>query len=700
MISTLNGKIEKLTRFSDIGIAFLVVVILAMIVIPLPPALLDFMLVVNISLSLIILLLTLFTKNVLEFSTFPTLLLITTMFGLALNISSTRLILTQGNAGQLIETFGNFVAGNNFIVGVVIFIIIVLVNMMVVTAGSGRVSEVSARFTLDAMPGKQMAIDADLNAGLITEAQAKKRRNDLSRESQFFGAMDGASKFVKGNATAGIIITLINLIGGILIFALGEGMEVMEALNHFGQLTIGDGLVSQVPSLMVSVASGILVTRTGSEGAFGSALSGELFGNAKVIKIAAVVLLGFAIVPGMPTIPFLLLGVTAFAAGYLIDENDKVKESEAKESEIKAAAAQRTEKEKVQEESIASFQVDPLAIEIGYGLIPLADERQDNNLTSQIPTIRNQCAQEMGILLNPIRIRDNLQLAPNDYVIKIKGNDVAQGSLYLDKFMIIDPGESSFEFNGIPAKEPSFGLDAMWIDESDRDMADIKGYTVVDPLTVLITHLKETIKQHSHELLGRQEVKQLFEGIKEKYSVVIDELIPDILRLGEVQKVLQNLLKEQIPINDLVTILETLADYGNTTKDSEILTEYVRQALKRTIVKPHLDGIGVLHVVTIHPDIEERISQSTRKSSAGSIPALQPNEITAMFDRITLSNNQLDSQGIPHVLLASPKIRPAVKNLLAFNFPELPVLSLNEVPNDIAIETEGMIDISQSSANV
>ncbi|MFL2104947.1 flagellar biosynthesis protein FlhA [Desemzia sp. FAM 23991] len=692
MISALNGKLEKMTRFSDIGIAVLVIMILAMIIIPLPAFMLDFMLVVNISLALIILLLTLFTKNVLEFSTFPTLLLVTTMFGLSLNISSTRLILTEGNAGQMIDTFGNFVAGNNFIVGAVIFIIIILVNMMVVTSGSGRVSEVSARFTLDAMPGKQMSIDADLNAGLITEDQAKKRRKDLERETQFFGAMDGASKFVKGNAIAGIIITLINLIGGILIFSLQDGMGIMEALNHFGKLTIGDGLVSQIPSLMVSVASGILVTRSGSQTGFGSSLSGELFGNAKVIKIASGVLLLFAIVPGMPTIPFLLIGVVAFAAGYLMDENEKVKASEAKKSEIKAVAEQRTESKKVEEESITTFQVDPISIEIGYGLIPLADERQDNNLTSQIPTIRRQCAQEMGILLNPIRIRDNLQLAPNDYVIKIKGNEVAQGSLYLDKFMIIDPGESTFEFNGIAAKEPSFGLDAMWVDESDKDMADIKGYTVVDPLTVLITHLKETITQHSFELLGRQEVKQLFEGIKEKYSVVIDELIPDILRLGEVQKVLQNLLKEHIPINDLVTILETLADYGNTTKDTEVLTEYVRQALKRTIVKPHLDANGVLHVVTIHPDLEERISQSTRKSTAGSIPALQPNEITHLFDNLTFSNNQLDSHGIPHVLLASPKIRPAVKNLLAFNFPDLPILSLNEVPNDIAIETEGMIE--------
>ena len=686
------GKLEKITGSLDVIVAFFVMAILAMIIIPLPSGLLDLMLVINIALSITILLLTLFTKNVLEFSTFPTILLITTMFRLALNISSTRLILTEGEAGAVIETFANFVAGSNFVVGAVIFIIIVIIQMMVVTNGSSRVSEVSARFTLDAMPGKQMAIDADLNSGLINEEQAKKRRSDLERETQFFGAMDGASKFVKGDAMAGIIITVINLIGGVAIHSLQNGMPIMEALMTFGKLTIGDGLVSQIPSLLISVASGILVTRSGSLKGFGSSMGEELFGSSKVMMMLSVILLLFAIMPGFPTIPFLLLGVLSGAAGYLLMENEKSQKTNQKAKEMRSMAAQRTKSEKTVDESVASFQVDPISIEIGYGLIPIADENQDNNLMSHITTIRKQSAHELGILLSPIRIRDNLQLKANDYVIKIKGNVIARGELYLDKYMIVDPGETEFDFDGIPTKEPAFGLDAMWVNESDREAADLRGYTVVDPITVLVTHLKETIYKSSYELLGRQEVKQLLEGIKDKYAVVIDELIPDILRLGEVQKVLQNLLKENIPINDLVTILETLADYGNTTKDSEMLTEYVRQALKRTVVKPYLNEQDVLQVVTILPDTEELITRSIQKSSAGSIPILQPDTVTKIFDSITAIHNQLSARGIPHVLLASPKVRPALKNLLTYNFPDLAVVSLNEVPNDVPIETVGMIE--------
>ncbi|AEB30636.1 flagellar biosynthesis protein FlhA [Carnobacterium sp. 17-4] len=686
------GKIEKLTSSMDVIVAFFVMMILGMIIIPLPAGLLDFMLIINLALSITILLLTLFTKNVLEFSTFPTLLLITTMFRLALNISSTRLILTEGEAGAVIETFANVVTGSNFIVGAVIFIIIVIIQMMVVTNGASRVSEVSARFTLDAMPGKQMAIDADLNSGLINEDTAKKRRSDLERETQFFGAMDGASKFVKGDAIAGLIITVINLIGGIALHSLQNDMAIMEALTTFGKLTIGDGLVSQIPSLLISVASGILVTRSGSIKGFGSAIGEELFHSPKVMMMLSVILLLFAIMPGFPTIPFLLLGLVAGVAGYLLMENEKSKKSNQQAKEIRSKAAQRTSQEKSTDESVASFQVDPISIEIGYGLIPIADENQDNNLMSHITTIRKQSAHELGILLSPIRIRDNLQLKANDYVIKIKGNVVARGELYLDKYMIVDPGETEFDFDGIPTKEPAFGLDAMWVNESDRETADLRGYTVVDPITVLVTHLKETIYKSSYELLGRQEVKQLLEGIKDKYSVVIDELIPDILRLGEVQKVLQNLLKESIPINDLVTILETLADYGNTTKDIEMLTEHVRQALKRTVVKPYLDEQNVLQVVTILPDTEELITRSIQKSAAGSIPILQPETVTRIFDSITSIHNQLSARGIPHVLLASPKVRPAMKNLISYNFPDLTVVSLNEVPNDIPIETVGMIE--------
>ena len=692
MLTGFMGKFEKLTRSLDVLIAFFVVAILGMIIIPLPSFLLDFMLVVNIALSITILLLTLFSKSVLEFSTFPTLLLITTMFRLALNISSTRLILTVGEAGSVIDTFANFVAGNNVVVGAVIFIIIVIIQLMVVTNGASRVSEVSARFTLDAMPGKQMSIDADLNSGLIDEDTAKKRRSDLERETQFFGAMDGASKFVKGDAIAGIIITVINLIGGIVIHTVQSDMGVMEALNQFGKLTIGDGLVSQIPSLLISVASGILVTRSGSATGFGSVVAKELFSAPKVMMMLATILVLFAIIPGFPTIPFLVLGLAAGVSGYLTMENEKSQKTEDQDDEMKSQAALRTRQERTEDESIASFQVDPVSVEIGYGLIPIADEAQDNNLMDHISNIRKQSSHELGILLSPIRIRDNLQLKANDYLIKIKGNTVAKGELYLDKYLIVDPGETDFDFDGIATKEPAFGLDAMWVNESDKEAADLRGYTVVEPLTVLVTHLKETLYKSSYELLGRQEVKQLLEGIKDKYGVVIDELIPDILRLGEVQKVLQNLLKENIPINDLVTILETLADYGNTTKEAELLTEYVRQSLSRTVVKPHLDENGTLQVITILPDTEEMISRSIQKSSAGSIPVLQPEMVTKLFDSITATHNQLVMRGMPHVLLSSPKIRPALKNLISYNFPDLAVLSLNEVPNDVVIETVGMIE--------
>lgn len=676
----------------NVIVAFAVVSVIGIIIIPLPPIILDFLLVFNISLAIIILVLTLFTHSVLEFLSFPTLLLITTMFRLSLNISSTRLILSEGNAGQVIDTFGNFVAGNNYIVGAVIFIIIVIVQMLVVTNGASRVAEVSARFTLDAMPGKQMAIDADLNSGLITEEVAKLRRSNLEKEANFYGAMDGASKFVKGDAIAGIIITLVTLLGGITIHSLQGGFTVMEAINHFGVLTIGDGLVSQVPSLLISVASGILVTRTANEKGLGDTIGGDLFNTPQVMFIGATLLAVFALVPGFPFIPFMTLAVALGVSGYLVNEGQKGKVQEEMAMQAQAVSAQEAEPV---EETASQFQVDRIAVEIGYGLIPLANEDQQSNLTNQIAAIRKQLSYEMGILLNPIRIRDNLQLGQYDYVIKIKGNEVAQGVLYPDQFLVVEPGGIEEDITGTPAKEPAFGLDALWVNEKNKEIAELHDYTVVDPLTVLVTHVKEVMKTNADELLGRQEVKELLEGIKDHYNVVIDELIPDILQLGDVQKVLQRLLKEAVPITDLVTILETLADYGNTVKDPETLTEYVRQALKRTIVKEHLDREGLLHVLTVHPDTEERIASSIQKSTQGSIPVLQPQEVNALFDNINEQTAMLTAQGMPFVLLTAPKIRPAMKNMLSFNFPELAVLSLNEIPNDCAIESVGFISINE-----
>lgn len=686
-------KKKNTTNIVNIAMGFAVVAIISMMVIPLPPALLDLFIVANIALSITILVLTLFTTSVLEFTSFPTMLLLATIYRLALNISSTRLILSEGNAGSVIETFASVVTGNNYVVGAIIFIIIVIVQMVVITNGSSRVSEVSARFTLDAMPGKQMAIDSDLNAGLISEPEAKKKRLDLQTESNFYGAMDGASKFVKGDAIASIIITLVTLIGGIVIHSLQGSFTALEAIAHFGRLTIGDGLVTQIPALLISVASGILVTRTSNDQGLGETVSSELFTNTQVLYIVSAVMVMFAIVPGFPTLIFLFMAVAFGAAGYLADQAEKAKEVERLQKEARQARVSTQEASTEAEDSVFSFQVDPIAVEIGYGLIPLADEEKESNLTNHIAAIRSQFSHEKGIVLAPVRIRDNLQLPSNEYSIKIKGNEVAHGSLYVEKYMVVEPG-GEFEIEGIPTKEPSFGMDALWIDGHNREKAELYGYTVVDPLIVLVTHLKEVINQNAHELLGRQEVKELLEGIKEQYNVVVDELIPDVLRLGEVQKVLQNLLKYDVPINDLVTILETLADYGNVTKDSEMLTEYVRQVLNRTVVKPYLDENNVLNILTVHPDTEELIGQNIQKSTNGSIPVLQPQVITNIFDSIQSQREILLAQGIPHVILTSPKIRPAMNNLIAFNFPDLPVLSLNEVPNEIGIETRGMIQSS------
>ena len=682
----------KNMNYSDVIISFMVVAVIGLIIIPLPSTILDFLIIINMTIGINILLITLFTKSVLEFATFPTLLLITTMFRLGLNISSTRLVLTQGNAGHVIDAFANVVAGNNYIVGAVIFIIITIIQMVVVTNGASRVSEVSARFTLDAMPGKQMAIDADLNAGLISEDEAKKRRKDLQREASFYGAMDGASKFVKGDAIAGIIITLINLLGGILIFSISQGMGVGEALDRFGKLAIGDGLVSQIPSLLISVSSGIIVTRSDDDSTFGSAIKKDFFPNPLIAGIVACVLFIIALVPGFPKIPFFIMsGVFGFIA-YKKYEKEDLEEQRMVERRQELLLLQK-EKELEEDDSVSSFQVEPISIEIGYTLIPMTDDSIDNSLMKQIINIRKQCAHELGVLLTPIRIRDNLQLGPNDYCIKIKGNEVARGEIYPSKFMVINPENDQLNLDGIPAKEPAFGLDALWIDEHDKDVADIHGATIVEPVTVIATHLKEVIYSNTAELLGRQEVKHLLEGIKDKYNVVIDELIPEIMRLGEVQKVLQNLLKEQIPINDLVTILETLADYGTTTKDVEILTEHVRQSLKRTIVKQYLGEDGVLRVITLHPEVEELVSKSTQKTTSGSIPVLKPETITQLFDSINGVHQELTTQNVQHVILASPTTRLTFRKLISYNFPALAVISLNEVPNEVEIETVGMLSL-------
>jgi flagellar biosynthesis protein FlhA len=674
----------------DVLIAFVVIGIVLMIIIPLPTFLLDILLALNISISVVIMLLTMFTTEVLQFSVFPTLLLITTLFRLALNVSSTRLILKDAYAGEIIEAFGSFVVGGNYVVGIIIFLIIMVIQFMVITNGSGRVAEVSARFALDAMPGKQMSIDADLNSGLINEAQAKERRKKIQMESEFYGAMDGASKFVKGDAIAGIIVTLINAIGGIIIGVVMLNMDIASAAQTYVRLTIGDGLVGQIPALLISTAAGILVTRSGNEGNLGEELTSQLVGFPKVIAIASVVLLVLAFIPGLPHFIFFILAVTTGVSAYFLYKDAKSQSI----AQIEEEQQQIIETEKREPENVMSLiTVEPMEIEIGYGLIPLADESAGGDLLERISSVRRQCAIEMGIVVQPIRIRDNLQLKTNEYVVKIRGTVTAKGELMPNMLLCMDPTNGDFEIQGIKAVEPAFGLPAVWINKDQREDAEIKGLTVVDPTTVMVTHLTETIKSHSYELLGRQEVKLIIDAVREKYSAVVEELIPDLMTIGEVQKVLQNLLKEKVTIKDMVTILESLADNSRATKDIELLTEYVRFALGRTICNPLIDEGGAITVATLSPDIEDKVANNIQKSMQGSFPAIDPdttgrilNSIKSILDSVYFYDNQ-------PVILVSPKIRPAFRRLIEMVFPNVVILSLNEIPNNIEIRTEGVVTI-------
>lgn len=689
MEGSLKSKFN-VKRNSDILVAFVIVGIVLMIIIPLPTWLLDILIALNITIAVVIILLTMFTTEVLQFSVFPTLLLITTLFRLALNISSTRLILKDHYAGHIIDAFGSFVVGGNYIVGIIIFLIIMIIQFLVITNGSGRVAEVSARFTLDAMPGKQMSIDADLNSGMIDEAQARVKRKNLQMEADFYGAMDGASKFVKGDAIAAIIITLINSIGGIIIGVVMLNMDATTSAQTFVRLTIGDGLVTQIPALLISTASGILVTRSGSDTNLGHLVADQLTGFPKVIAIAAVVLLFLTFIPGLPHIIFLILTFSVGTIAYLLFKDQKNQVIEKMEQE----QAQIVETERKEPENVMNLiTVEPMEVEIGYGLIPLADESAGGDLLERISSVRRQCAIEMGIVVQPIRIRDNLQLKTNEYIIKIRGTVTSKGELMPNMLLCMDPTNGELEIQGIKTIEPSFGLPAFWINKDQREDAEIKGLTVVDPTTVMVTHLTETIKSHSHELLGRQEVKLIVDAVKEKYSAVVEELIPDLMTIGEVQKVLQSLLKEKVPIKDMVTILESLADNSRSTKDLELLTEYVRFALGRTICNPIVDEKGSITVATLAPEVEEKLANNIQKSMQGSFPAVDPDttgkilgSIKNVIDNVYFNENQ-------PVILVSPKIRPAFRRLIEMVFPSVMVLSLNEIPNDIEIRTEGVVTV-------
>lgn len=683
-------KLNFKKRF-DILVGFGVIGIVLMIIIPLPPFLLDVMLSINIGFSVLILLLTLFSTNILELSIFPTILLVTTLFRLALNISSTRLILGQGYAGNVIESFGEFVVGGNYVVGIIIFLIIVIIQFVVITNGSSRVSEVSARFTLDAMPGKQMSIDADLNAGMLDDKTARKRRRELQQEADFYGAMDGASKFVKGDAIAGIIVTTINVLGGIIIGIVMLKMSFQESVQTYIRLTIGDGLVSQIPALLISTSAGILVTRADSDENFGNLLGKQLISIPKAIAMTGSVLIVLGFMPGLPKLSFFSLGLGAIFIAYLLNKDEKSIEEEYEQIN---SSEQTTEGTIEMAEDVSTLiNVEPVEIEIGYGLIPLADESSGGDLLQRIVSVRRQCAIDMGIVVQPIRIRDNLQLNPNQYSVKIKGNIVVTYDLMPNMLLCMNPMGMNIDIDGIKTKEPTFGLDALWINKDKAEEAELYGLTVVDPTTILVTHLLEIIKEKSHELIGRQEVKTIIDATRERYSAVVDELIPDLMTLGEVQKVFQNLLREKIAIKDRVTILETLADHSRNTKDIELLTEYVRIAMSRSICADLVDENNAITVATLSMEVENLISNNLQRSVNGTYPAVDPESTNKIFTSIQNLTDSINFYNNRPILVVSPKIRAPFRKLVEMIFPNITILSLNEIPNDIQIKAQGVVNI-------
>lgn len=676
-------------KTKDIAVLGGVIGIVLMMILPIPAWLLDILLVINISLALMILLVAMSTKEALEFSIFPALLLITTLFRLALNVSTTKLILGTGHAGEVVATFGSWIAGGQIAVGFVVFLILVVVQFIVITKGSERVAEVGARFTLDAMPGKQMSIDADLNAGLINEQQARERRSKIEREADFYGAMDGASKFVKGDAIASIIILIINLVGGFIIGMAVMGLGFQEALSTFSVLTIGDGLVSQIPALLISTAAGLIVTRASSEGNLAQDLSSQLFLFPKLIYIVAVTvaLLGFFTpIHGMTTLPLALL---LFFVARRMQQNITRKSIEDEQMEEE----QQIEEVRSPESVINLLQVDPIEFEFGYGLIPLADTQQGGDLLDRIIMIRRQCALELGLVVPVIRIRDNIQLKPNEYIIKIKGNNVGSGELLLNHYLAMSPGYDDDAVSGIETTEPAFGLPALWIDESTKDIAELSGYTVVDPPSVVATHLTETIKKHAHELLGRQETRALIDNLKEHYPALVDELIPSVLGVGDVQKVLAKLLREKISIRDMVTIFETLADYGTYTKDPDVLTEYVRQALSRQITQQYSQKGDTLKVITVGPALEKKIAESVQQTEQGSYLALDPVSTQTVYQKLTEQINRLIQSGQQPIVLASPTIRMYLRQVIERTMQDIPVLSYSELEPNVEIQSVGVVNL-------
>ncbi len=676
-------KLQK----ADLGVVLYIVAAIIMFIVPIPAVLLDVFLAINIGVALTILFGTMFSKEVLDMSFFPTILLFTTIFRIALNVSSTRLILRDGDAGNVVATFGEFVGGGDLIIGVIVFLILILIQFMVINKGSERVSEVTARFTLDAMPGKQMAIDADLNTGAITDAEARRRRDKIQEEANFFGSMDGAVKYVKGDATAGLIITVINIVGGIVMGVTRQGLEIGEALDKYAILTIGDGLVSQIPSLLISLSTGILVTKGSKDADFGSALMGQLFGIPKVLYLVGGMLAVLGFVTTLNTILFVGLGVVFIIAGRAIAATIETAKIESEVDSEEAAAEEIRQPENVN----SLLQVDPIELEFGYGIIPLADVNQGGDLLDRVVMIRRQIALELGTVVPIIRLRDNIQLNPNQYIIKIKGIQVSEGEILFDHYMAMNPGYVEEEITGIPTFEPSFHLPATWITEGQRERAESLGYTVVDPPSIIATHLTEIIRSYISEMLTRQDVQNLINNLKETNPSLVEELVPKLLGLGEIQKVLQNLLKEGISIRDLLTIMETLADYASSTRDTDILTEYVRQSLKRAISTKYFPSHETTSVVTLDPKVEQEIMGSVKQTETGAFINLDPARARAIVDSVGKEVQKLESMGKMPIIITSPIVRMYFKRMIEDYYRDLVVVSYNEIEANVELQSVGMV---------
>jgi len=687
------GILRNLLQRADIVLAFGVIGIVTVLVIPLPPSLLDFALAFNITFSLVVLLTTLYITRPLDLSVFPGMLLIITLMRLSLNVASTRLILGQAYAGEVINSFGNFVVQGNYVVGFIVFVILVVIQFVVITKGAGRISEVAARFTLDAMPGKQMAIDADLNAGIITDKEARSRRENIAREADFYGAMDGASKFVRGDAIAGIIITLINIIGGFIIGSAINGMSLPEALRTYTLLSIGDGLVTQIPALLVSTASGVIVTRAASTSNMGTDLTSQFTRQPRAILVAAIALMLFGMVPGMPTLTFVVLGLAIGGIGFLARESRRrtvlAEEQAARaEKEKSAAPSERTED---------LLKVDTIGLEIGYGLIPLVDANQGGDLLERIASIRKQLASELGVIVPSVRIRDNVRLRPNEYQVKIKGIRVAGHELMLDHLLAINPGFVEEEIEGFTTRDPAFGLEARWVIPALKEVAEAKNYTVVEPGAVLATHLTEIIRVAAPEIMTRQDVQHLVDTLKEDYPALVSSVIPELLSLGMLQKILQALLSERVPIRDLATIVETASDYAAATKEADVLAEYVRMALKRQITETCKDDRGKINVFTIDPALEQQLADSVQNTKQGLMLVLDPQMTEKLLERIGLETEKMQSAGLTPVCICSPNVRLALRRLLEASYPALAVVSYNEIMPNVEIVSTGMVRLQDDN---